>query len=196
MTIAEEKQELRRRVQALERTLSPRYKARSDAAIAAAVCALPDYQEAETGFCFAGTEREIDTGAILRDALARGKRLCLPRCTAEPGVMELRAVSSLDRLAPGAYGILEPDADCPVLTPDEVDFALIPCVSCTRSGHRLGQGGGYYDRFLSAYRASAAVLCRERLLREDIPAEPHDMPVPWVVTEAGLYEDGVPARLQ
>ena len=37
---------------------------------------------------------------------------------------------------------------------------------------------------------------RERLLREDIPAEPNDMPVPWVVTEAGLYEDGVPARLQ
>ena len=84
MTIAEEKQELRRRVRALERTLSPRYKACSDAAIAAAVCALPDYQEAETVFCFAGTEREIDTGAILRDALARGSRRALPPARPAP----------------------------------------------------------------------------------------------------------------
>jgi len=115
---------------------------------------------------------------------------------AEPGIMELRVVASLDELVPGAYGILEPAADTVCLTPDEVDFAVLPCLSCSRGGHRLGQGGGYYDRFLSTYRGSAALLCRERLLREDVPVEPHDMPVPWVVTENGLYEDGVPARIK
>ena len=36
---------------------------------------------------------------------------------------------------------------------------------------------------------------RERLIREEIPLEPHDMPIPWVLTERGLYEDGTPARL-
>ena len=196
MTIAEEKKDLRRRIRAQERELSPRYKEQSAAAIAAIVCALPDYQEADTVFCFVGTEREIDTRAILDDALAKGKRLCLPLCMAEPGIMELRVVASLDELVPGAYGILEPAADTVCLTPDEVDFAVLPCLSCSRGGHRLGQGGGYYDRFLSTYRGSAALLRRERLLREDVPVEPHDMPVPWVVTENGLYEDGVPARIK
>ena len=56
----------------------------------------------------------------------------------------------------------------------------------------MGRGGGYYDRFLSQYRSSAVLLCRERLIREEIPVEPHDCPVPWVLTEQGLYEDGVP----
>ncbi len=196
MIIAEEKKELRRRVRAQERELSPRYKEQSAAAIAGLVCALPDYRDADTVFCFAGTAREIDTRAILSDALAKGKRLCLPLCMSEPGIMELRAVESLDQMVPGAYGILEPAPECPHLMPDEVDFAVLPCLSCSRAGHRLGQGGGYYDRFLAAYRGSAVLLCREQLLREDIPVEPHDMPVPWVVTENGLYEDGVPARIE
>lgn len=196
MTIAEEKKEMRRRIRAQERGLSPRYKEQSAASIAKVVCALPDYRDADAVFCFAGTAREIDTRAILDDALAKGKRLCLPLCMAEPGIMELRVVTSMDQLVPGAYGILKPASECPRLMPDAVDFAVLPCLSCSRAGHRLGQGGGYYDRFLMAYRGSAVLLCREQLLREDIPVEPHDMPVPWVVTENGLYEDGVPARIE
>ena len=58
-------------------------------------------------------------------------------------------------------------------------------------GQRLGHGGGYYDRFLSQYRGGTVLLCREQLIRQEIPVEPHDYPVPWVLTERGLYEDGI-----
>ena len=196
MTKAEEKKELRKRIRALERELSPRYKAQSSAAVASIVCALPDFLDAQTVFCFVGTDREIDTQAILTDVLSRGKRLCLPLCTSKFGIMELRLVSSLDELVSGSFGILEPADTCPQITADEVDLAVLPCLTCDRAGHRLGQGGGYYDRFLSTYRGSAVLVCREKLLREEIPVEPHDYPVPWVVSENGLYEDGVPARLK
>lgn len=196
MTKAEEKKELRKRIRALERELSSQYKEQSSAAIAANICAMPDYQDAGTIFCFVGTDREIDTRILLEDALMRGKRLCLPLCTSEFGIMELRVVSSLEELVPGSFGILEPSSACPSLKPDEVEFAVLPCLTCDRAGHRLGQGGGYYDRFLSTYRGSAVLVCREKLLREEIPLEPHDYPVPWVMTEKGLYEDGVPARLK
>ena len=37
------------------------------------------------------------------------------------------------------------------------------------------------------------LLCREQLIRQEIPVEPHDYPIPWVLTERGLYEDGIPA---
>ena len=96
----------------------------------------------------------------------------------------------MSRLAPGAYGIPEPTRETPLIGTDEVDFAVIPCLSCSRSGLRLGKGGGFYDRFLAAYRGSAVLVCPERLVREDIPMEPHDRPVPRVLTEAGLYERG------
>lgn len=109
--------------------------------------------------------------------------------------MELRQITALDQLVPGIYGIPEPPAGSPLILTDSVDFAILPCVTCDHSGRRLGRGGGYYDRFLTHYRGGAVLLCRERLIREEIPVEPHDRPLPWVLTERGLYEDGTPARL-
>jgi 5-formyltetrahydrofolate cyclo-ligase len=192
-SVAEEKQDLRRRVRALEKTLSSRYKSESDEKINRFVCALPGYLAAETIFCFIGTEHEINTEGILTDALNRGKRLCVP-FIAKKGVMLLKEITSLSCLRPGFFGILEPPEGCETFSFEEVDFAVIPCLSASRNGRRLGQGGGYYDRFLTQYRSQAVLVCREALLRSDIPAESHDMPVPWVVTERGLYEDGVPER--
>ena len=194
MTKTEEKQQLRRTMRALESGLSARYKVESSRAIAAHLLAMPEYQEAGTVFCFVGTDREIDTRPILEDVLAAGKRLCVPQCVGK-GIMELRQVTDLRQLIPGAYGILEPSADAPLVSLDEVDFAILPCLTCNHLGQRLGQGGGYYDRFLSHYRGGTVLLCREKLIREEIPLEPHDYPVPWVLTERGLYEDGTPARL-
>lgn len=194
MTRMEEKQQLRRTMRALEAGLSARYKEESSRAIAGHMLAMPEYQEAGTVFCFVGTDREIDTRPILEDALAAGKRLCVPLCTGK-GIMELRQVTDLRQLVPGAYGILEPPADSPLVSVDEVDFAVLPCLTCNHLGQRLGRGGGYYDRFLSHYRGGTVLLCREKLIREEIPLEPHDYPVPWVLTERGLYEDGTPARL-
>ena len=194
MTKTEEKQQLRRTMRALESGLSARYKAESSRAIAAHLLAMPEYQEAGTVFCFVGTDREPPTRPLLEDALAAGKRLCVPQCVGK-GIMELRQVTDLRQLIPGAYGILEPSADAPLVSVDEVDFAILPCLTCNHLGQRLGQGGGYYDRFLSHYRGGTVLLCREKLIREEIPLEPHDYPVPWVLTERGLYEDGTPARL-
>ncbi len=194
MTKAEEKKQLRTQMRALEKTLSPRYKAASDRAIVDWIRSMPEYQEAEGLFCFVGTAREINTRPLLEDALAAGKRLCVPLCVGD-GQMELRQIRALDKLAAGAYGILEPLPSCPQVPADAVDLAVIPCLSCNHQGHRLGQGGGFYDRFLSTYRGAAVLVCREKLIRDEIPREPHDLPIPWVVTEAGLFEDGTPSRL-
>ena len=195
MTRQEEKQHLRGTSRRMEQQLSDAYRLSSSRAICAQLLAMPEYQAAEAVFCFVGTRREIDTRPILSHALGAGKRLCVPLCTG-PGMMELRQISTLDALAPGTCGILEPLAgqSSPV-EPDDVDFAVLPCLTCNHLGHRLGQGGGCYDRFLAHYRGGTVLLCRERLIREEIPLEPHDYPIPWVLTEAGLFEDGSPARL-
>ena len=194
MTRQEEKQQLRAIVRRLEAALAPEYKAKSARSIAHRLLAMPEYQEAQTVFCFVGTDREIDTRPILEDALAAGKTLCVPLCT-EPGRMESRQITDLNQLVPGRYGLLEPTADTPVSPVDAIDFAVLPCVTCNYLGQRLGHGGGYYDRFLSQYRGGTVLLCRELLIRQEIPVEPHDYPVPWVLTERGLYEDGIPAPL-
>jgi len=194
MTRQEEKQFLRSRVRELEAQLSDKYKVHSSQAICTHLIGMPEYQAAETVFCFVGTTKEINTRLVLEDALAAGKRLCVPLCV-DKGIMELREITALSQLISGSYGILEPTADAPPVSVDEVDFAILPCLTCNHAGQRLGKGGGYYDRFLSHYRGGTVLLCREKLIREEIPVEPHDYPVPWVLTERGLYEDGIPARL-
>ena len=89
---------------------------------------------------------------------------------------------------------MEPDASLSAVEPAEGDIIVVPALCCAPDGRRQGQGGGYYDRFLSRYRGAAVLVCREKLLRQEIPFGLHDYPVPWVVTEAGLFEDGTPAR--
>ena len=194
MTRKEEKQRLRRVIRAEEQQLSAKYKAASSAAICRHIMAMPEYRDAETVFCFVGRAHEIDTASLLQGILADGKRLCVPLCV-DKGIMELRQITELEQLFPGSYGIQEPPADAPAVSVDEVDLSIIPCMTCDHGGRRLGFGGGYYDRFLSVYRSAAVMVCRERLIREELPVEPHDMPIPWVVTERGLYEDGIPAPL-
>ena len=195
MTRKEEKQLLRKTIRAAERELPQSYKDRSSAEICAHLAAMPEYLAADTVFAFVGTVREIDTTAFLEDVLARGKRLCVPLCVGD-GLMDLHHITSLEQLNTGAYGIREPSEDTPIVPVDEVDFAVIPCLSCSHGGKRLGQGGGFYDRFLAKYRSAAVLVCRERLTREELPVEPHDLPIPWVMTEKGLYEDGIPARIE
>ena len=194
MTKQEEKKQLRRTMQTLEAQLSEKYKRTSSQAIAMHLLAMPEYLASETVFCFVGSSREIDTTEILLHALSSGKRLCVPRCVSR-GIMELCQITSLEQLTPGTYGLLEPSADAPVVQIDDVDFAVLPCTTCNHLGQRLGKGGGYYDRFLSHYRGGSVLLCREKLIRDEIPVEPHDYPIPWVLTERCLYEDGIPARL-
>jgi len=195
MTRQEEKQHLRATMRKLEAQLSDKYKRKSSRAICAHLLAMPEYQAAESVFCFVGTDREIDTRPILENALSAGKRLCVPLCTGK-GIMELRQIFSMDDLQTGSFGILEPSAQSsPLVNTDDVDLAILPCLTCNHLGQRLGKGGGYYDRFLSHYRGGTILLCREKLIRDEIPVEPHDYPVPWVLSETGLYEDGTPARL-
>ena len=147
---------------------------------------LPEYQAAKVVFAFVGTEREIDTTALLRDVLNSGRTLCLPRCGAAHS-MALCHVTSLEKLKPGAYGILEPVEDCPLLTVEDIDFVATPCLSCDLRGDRLGQGGGYYDRFFDRYHGPAALLCREKLLSDQVPMEEHDKRFSLIVTEKDVY---------
>ena len=186
MSVIEEKKALRTYIRQTERTLDPAYKAESSEAICRCVLALEEYRAAGTVFAFAGTVHEIDTSLLLKETLAAGKTLVLPRC-AEGHALDLCVVTSMDELVPGMYGILEPKADCALVTPADIDFAVVPCLSFDRRGRRLGQGGGYYDRFFDRYHGPAALLCREKLLSDQVPMEEHDKRFSLIVTEKDVY---------
>ena len=132
-TIQRQKAALRREAAAAEAALTSSERHLSDDAILRHVLHTPEYRRAGTVFAFVGRGSEIDTGPLLRQVLADGKRLCVPLCTA-PGVMESRQVLALSELAPGAYGIPEPPAAAPLVPAEEIDLAIVPCASASPDG--------------------------------------------------------------
>ena len=183
----ETKAALRREIAARQMEWTPAYLRASDAAIVRRVLALPAWAEAAWVFAYVSVRREPDTRALIRAALAAGKRVAVPRCLGD-GLMEAREIHSLDALEPAAFGLLEPGADAPRVAPEALDLALVPCVGADRQGRRLGHGAGYYDRFLRDLRAARVCLCRSAALLEAAPAEPHDVRMDWIICEDGTIE--------
>ena len=184
--LAEEKAILRKQIRKRMREVDPAVRSAIDQRICRQVMTLPQYKAAKTIFCYVGVDWEIDTTKLISDALQHGKQVALPLCTA-PGIMEARLIQSTADLQPGAYNIPEPRPSCALCPADAIEFAAVPCVSCDRTCLRLGQGGGFYDRFLEDSSFYTAALCREEALLEQVPAEPWDRPVDCVVTESHLY---------
>ena len=97
--------------------------------------------------------------------------------------MEARVVRSLDELAPSMLGIPAPPDTAKLLAPEELDLIFVPALAYDAFGYRIGYGGGYYDRYLHDLSAYTVGLARERLLREILPVEPHDIAVKCVIME-------------
>lgn len=176
------KSELRYELARARKAWTKDYLAASDAEISARVLALPEWQKAACVFIYVSVRTEPDTRALIDAALKAGKRVAVPLCGA-PGEMDAREITSVDELLPRAYGLLEPSEDAPVVSPEEFDLAVIPCVAADERGYRLGHGGGYYDRYLPMMRCPRVCLCRGRELMLEVPIEPTDVPMDMIITE-------------
>ena len=182
-----QKQAARRAARQQLAQISPQEFSAIGAAMWQTLQAQPAWQSAESVFCFVGALHEPDTMPILQGALSAGKQLLVPRI-AGPGQIQLVPLQSLGQLQPGAFGILEPPQALPAVPAGSgVQLAVLPCLAATRSGARLGHGGGYYDRFLANYSGQRLILCPEALLAQSLPTGPLDEPAQAVLTEKALY---------
>ena len=110
-----------------------------------------------------------------------------------PGEPDLVAVVAWCRAEGKAVVVPQPAPTAPPpADPSTVDVVLVPGVAFTAGGLRLGQGGGWYDRFLAQLRHDAIAIgvCFEPQLVDDLPTEPHDVVLDLVVTDAGVAGGG------
>lgn len=180
-----EKQDLRKIMRDKRKSLSPDYCQKADERILCLLKSTDSYRNSRFLFSYVSMEEEVDTRNLIAEALQEGKRVAVPRCQ-EGGEMEALEIKSFQDLEPGRFHILEPKRNCKPVNPECLDLCVIPCLSCSRQGVRLGQGGGYYDRFLPKTKAGRIVLCREQMICQKIPREPHDCLIPMLITENGV----------
>lgn len=186
MSRKEEKAALRKEIWAELAKLSGEDMACSDEAIFDAFLSLPQVQKAKVIFGFWGIPgKEPNTRLLIEKLLEQGKSVGLPRML--PGrQMEVRRYDPAIPMVTAAFGIEEPSTDCALIAKEEIDLVLTPAVAYDKQGYRMGFGGGYYDRWLPDFTGSTVGLCRDCVLQDHVPVEPHDAQVDVVVTESRI----------
>ena len=180
------------RVQARRLRLRMSGKNQRSEKIAAALRGLPEYIAAETILFYVGAGSEVPTRRLIEEALQKGRTVVVPYCAGER--LGLFRLEDMAELGPGAFGIEEPPPKLRVLPqksvdPAQIDLAIVPGVAFDPQGGRIGQGKGYYDRFLQSIQSHAKFIspAYDCQIFPSIPTTPHDIPVDIIVTENKIY---------
>lgn len=156
-------------------------------AITAQLTRSPLFIEADSILTYVGSKNgELLTVPLIEACWAAGKVVLVP-ISHPQGRMEWSVLRDFLDLAESPRGILEPNPRRWDLVAPDDGLCIVPGLCFRRDGHRIGFGGGYYDRFLANFRGETVGLVPEALFGVDFPVEPHDRPVQTVVTEEGLY---------
>lgn len=190
MDMKSRKAELRDQARKTISALPDDYLSESDDRLFHLTTSLGEFIRARNIMLYYSVKREPGTQRIAEAAFMAGKTVAFPYCF-RSGIMQARTVRSLSELQPAMLGIPAPPENSDAIEPEEFDLIVVPALIYDRDGYRIGNGGGYYDRYLSGIRAFTVGLCRERLITDRLPREPHDISVDCVVTEEGIRNHNV-----
>lgn len=182
--LAANKKALRASIKQKRRALSIEYRQQASRKMQAELTRLPCYQAAEYIMLYMAMQDEVQLDELIVMVLKDGKKAVIPLVTGA-GLMEAVELSDMADLVPDKYGIKTVSEEKRrLIAPDKIDLIIVPGVAFDKAGHRLGMGGGFYDRFmLRASRAVRAALAYDCQLLAAVPAEVHDLTVDYIITE-------------
>lgn len=173
------KQELRRAIRERKRAMTEEEIVERSNALAEKFYNSPAYQAASTIYGYLPYNQEVRTVPMLQRALDEGKRVAVPKVYGEE--MRFIYLEDLTQVSKGYAGIPEPIADAPVAE-DKQALVLMPGLAFDPQGHRIGYGGGFYDRFLAQEpHHPTLALCYEFQVQAHLDTEEFDIPVDTVL---------------
>lgn len=182
----EEKKVLRRKQKEIRNSIPEELRKDYSAKILLNLDKIDEYKIAENVLLFANAGSEVYTDDIFLSCVQNGKSVYYPKVVGED--MVFVKVSDLNELIPAYRGIREPSET--LTGSDTLSDAVIICpgLGFTKSGERIGYGGGFYDRFISKNpRLYRIGLCFEAQICDHIPTEENDLKMNKVVTEEDIY---------
>lgn len=172
------KSDIRRAAKSAVKALTAQQKADKSTLILSRIASSESIKSAKTVALYASLSDEVQSFELI-ELLSQTKRVVLPRVAGNDMDFYPYTPSSLKV---GAFGIEEPQGSEPI-SPDEIDVIVVPGVAFTTDGKRCGRGKGYYDKYLSrsGFRAIKIGVCYAEQLAEDIPNEPHDIVMDYMI---------------
>ncbi len=137
------------------------------------------YKQAKTIYGYLPYNQEVRTVPMLQKALEDGKKVAVPKCYGDE--MRFIYLTDLSQVEKGYCGIPEPIADGPVAE-DKTALVLMPGLAFDKAGHRIGYGGGFYDKFLAQEPEHPTLaLCYGFQMVDHLETEEFDVPVDTVL---------------
>lgn len=176
----------RKQARLLREELSQEQRAEYASRITAHLLRHEVFQKARSIMAYVSYGSEVETDALIKTVLASGKRLFLPRCH-DRGKMDAVQIDTVDTLVPGRFSIPEPNQSLKGSDKQTIELIFVPGLLFDENGARLGQGGGYYDRFLMNYQGMTCGLAFSVQVVEKLSVKPHDVSMHAIATEHGLH---------
>ena len=174
-----DKKTLRSQIRQQKRAMTQAQIEEKSAALAQKFFASKLYREADTIYGYLPYNQEVRTVPMLEQALLDGKRVAVPKVYGEE--MRFIFMSDLTKVEKGYAGIPEPGCDEPVAE-DPAALVLMPGLAFDPQGHRIGYGGGFYDKFLEQEpNHPTLALCYDFQMLPALETEEHDIPVDCVL---------------
>jgi len=173
------KQELRRSIREQKRAMTEEEIISRSERLAELFLGSDAYQNAKTIYGYLPYNQEVRTVPMLEQAIRDGKRVAVPKCYGDE--MKFIFMDDLSLVEKGYANIPEPIADGPIAD-DETALVLMPGLAFDPQGHRIGYGGGFYDKFLAQEPDHPTLaLCYEFQMLDHLETEAFDIPVDCVL---------------
>ena len=174
-----DKKELRRTIRERKRAMTEEEIVSRSEALGVLFTQSEAYKAAKTIYGYLPYNQEVRTIPMLEQALKDGKRVAVPKVYGDE--MKFLYLDDLTKVSKGYAGIPEPIDDEPVAD-DETALVLMPGLAFDPQGHRIGYGGGFYDKVLAAEpNHPTLALCYEFQMLPALDTEEHDIPVDTVL---------------
>ena len=174
-----DKLQLRRSIRERKRAMTEEEIVSRSAKLCELFLASDAYKNANTIYGYLPYNQEVRTVPMLEQALKDGKKVAVPKCYGDQ--MEFIYLEDLTKVEKGYANIPEPIADEPIAR-DATALVLMPGLAFDPQGHRIGYGGGFYDKYLSAEPGHPTLaLCYEFQMLPHLETEEHDIPVDTVI---------------
>lgn len=183
-----DKQALRKKMKNLLQQISAHEIEMASWKITNQIIELHQWQHSQTIGITIPIGKEIVTYPLIEIGWSENKRIVVPKTIQQTREMEFYELTDYSQLEETHFGLKEPmDGKCSLVTKNNIDMLIIPCLAFDADLYRLGYGGGYYDRYLADFlgvTCGIALDCQKIL---QVPKNEYDIPLMLIVTEKQVY---------
>ena len=176
------KEELRKSINELRRSLKDNEVETISIDICKIISKIDIYQKSSKILVYSSINNEVKLDFLVEMALKEGKKVYFPKVNGDK--MEFYRINLLAELEVGEFSILEPSVCADVYEGDSISCVFVPGTVFGHDFHRIGYGGGYYDRYLAKHSELTKIgVCYECQMKDEIPFNDFDIDLDIIVNQ-------------